>query len=297
MIGTNLAHYEVLARIGAGGMGEVYRARDLRLDREVAIKILPSGMTSGPEQRERLQREARMLAALNHPNIVTVYSVEEEAETHFVTMELLEGETLDAIVAKGSVPEELFIDLALQLLDAMRAAHGKGIIHRDLKLSNVMITAGRRLKVLDFGLAKVFLFDEPKGLPSEEKTLSTPLLTQPGVILGTISYLSPEQAQGKEVDHRSDIFSLGIILYEMATGRHPFPGENAVRIISSILRDAPAPFDEVPWLCRLRPVLERCLEKDPNRRYQQVSDIARDLVTLREEPTAALREARSTQDL
>ena len=297
MIGTNLAHYEVVAKIGAGGMGEVFRAHDLRLDREVAIKILPSGMPSGPEQRERLQREARMLASLNHPNIVTIYSVEEAAGTHFVTMELLEGKSLDAVVAKGGLPEEQFMGLALQLLDAMQAAHGKGVVHRDLKLANIMITGGQRLKVLDFGLAKVFLGEAPKGLPSEEKTLATPLLTQPGAILGTISYFSPEQAQGKEVDHRSDIFSLGIILYEMATGRHPFPGDNAAGIISSILRDAPAPVGDTPWLWRLRPVIERCLEKDPDRRYQQVSDITNDLVRLREQPTADSSERRSTPDL
>ena len=157
MIGRKLAHYEVLARIGAGGMGEVYRARDLRLQREVAIKILPSELPSSWEERERLKREARTLATLNHPNIVTVYSVEEADGTHFVTMELLDGETLDKIVAVGGLSQERFTSLALQLLDAMRAAHGQGVVHRDLKPGNIMITAEQRLKVLDFGLAKVFL--------------------------------------------------------------------------------------------------------------------------------------------
>ena len=297
MIGRKLAHYEVLNRIGAGGMGEVYRARDLRLQREVAIKILPSEMSSGSEERARLQREARTLAALNHSNIVTVYSVEEEAGTHFVTMELLEGETLDKILAGGALPQERFIGLALQLLDAMRAAHGQGVVHRDLKPGNIMITAHQRLKVLDFGLAKVFLGGTAKGPSSEQKDLST-RVTQPGMILGTVSYFSPEQAQGKDVDHRSDIFSLGIILYEMSTGRHPFPGGSVAEIISSILRDAPAPIGDhaVPWLLQMRPVIRRCLEKDPARRYQGVSDIVDDLITLHENPTAIL-ETRGAEDL
>lgn len=294
MIGRNLAHYEILAKIGAGGMGEVYRARDLRLQREVAIKILPSDLPSGWEERERLKREARTLAALNHPNIVTVYSVEEVDGTHFVTMELLDGQTLDNIVAGGGLPKERFIALALQLLDAMRAAHGQGVVHRDLKPGNIMITGEQRLKVLDFGLAKVFPGEAAKSLPAEHEEHSTCFLTQSGSILGTIPYFSPEQAQGKPVDHRSDIFSLGIILYEMSTGRHPFPGESAAEIISSILRDAPAPIGnrETPWLLHMHPVIERCLHKDPMRRYQQVSEIASDVMSLREEPTALLETGR-----
>src|SRR5262245_14034946 len=237
MIDRKLCHYEVLAKIGAGGMGEVYRARDLRLEREVAIKILPSGTSCGLEEIERLQREAKTLAALNHPNIVTVYSVEQDAETHFVTMELLDGETLDKIVAGGGLSQERFNGLALQLLDAMRAAHGQDVVHRDLKPGNIMITSDQRLKVLDFGLAKV---GAAEGSPTLLGDFST-RITQPGSILGTIAYLSPGQAQWKEVDHRSDIFSLGIILHEMSLGRHPFPGGSAAEIISSILRDAPAP--------------------------------------------------------
>ena len=298
MIGRKLAHYEVLARIGAGGMGEVYRARDLRLQREVAIKILPSELPAGWEERERLKHEARTLAALNHPNIVTVYSVEEVEGIHFVTMELLDGQTLDKIVAGRGLPQERFMGLALQLLDAMRAAHGQGVVHRDLKPGNIMITGEQRLKVLDFGLAKVSLNEAGKSPSSEQEDHTTRLHTQPGLILGTISYLSPEQAQGKPVDHRSDIFSLGIILHEMSAGRHPFPGESAAEIISSILRDAPPPIgdQEARWLLHLRPVIERCLEKDPARRYQQVSDIVGDLMSLREEPTAFV-ETRNAEDL
>jgi hypothetical protein len=276
-------------------MGEVYRARDRKLQREIAIKILPSGLASGAEEQERLRREARTLAALNHPNIVTVYSVEEAAGTHFVTMELLAGETLATILARGALPEERFLGLALQLLDAMREAHAQGVVHRDLKPGNIMITAGERLKVLDFGLASVAA--QAVGGSSAED-LST-RLTQPGMVLGTIAYLSPEQAEGKPVDHRSDIFSLGIVLYEMSVGRHPFAGASGAAMVSSILRDAPAPFGErdAPWLRRLRGVLERCLEKDPSRRYQQVAEIIQDLNRLKAGmPTASLATS-STADL
>jgi len=298
MIGKKVAHYEVLARIGAGGMGEVYRALDLRLQREVAIKILPSELASSSDERERLKREARTLAALNHPNIVTVYSVEQEAGTHFVIMELLDGETLDRIVPKGGLSQERFLDLALQLLDAMRAAHRQGVVHRDLKPANIMITSDQRLKVLDFGLAKFFLDGTAEGSSSKQKDLSTRYLTQPGFILGTISYLSPEQAQGRPLDGRSDIFSLGIIFYQMITGRHPFPGENSATIISSILRDTPAPIgdSEALWLRRMHRILERCLQKDPEQRYQQVSDIIDDLIALPGAPSAS-GVTKSAQDL
>ena len=280
MIGKKLAHYEVLARIGAGGMGEVYRARDLKLQREVAIKILPSALTPGSHERERLKQEARTLAALNHPNIVTVYSVEEEDGIHFVTMELLEGESLDAIVTSG-LTRERFIDLTLQLLDAMGAAHKRGVVHRDLKPANIMITSDGRLKVLDFGIAKVFPGESPTSAYADKQDLATRLVTQPGLVVGTISYLSPEQAQGQPVDRRSDIFSLGIILYQMCTGRHPFPGASAAMIISSILRDAPTPIgDSKPWFGSMRPIIERCLEKNPDKRYQEVSEIIDDLNAL-----------------
>lgn len=297
MIGSKVAHYEVLSRIGAGGMGEVYRARDLRLDREVAIKFLPSELPSGAEQVERLKREAKTLAALNHPNIVTVYSVEEDAGTHFVTMELLEGETLHALVAKGRMSPERFIDLALQLLKGISAAHKQGVVHRDLKPANIMITGDQRLKVLDFGIAKVFP-GETSSSSSGQKDFSTQLFTQPGLIMGTIAYLSPEQAQGQPIDHRSDIFNLGIVLYQMGTCRHPFPGENAATIITSILRDAPAPIgeNEAPWLRRMRRIIERCLEKNPEQRYQQVSDIIDDLQGLQGDATAYIG-ARGTEDL
>jgi serine/threonine protein kinase len=298
MMGRRIAHYEVLAKIGAGGMGEVYRARDLRLQREVAIKFLSSALPAGSEERERLKREARALASLNHPNIVTVYSVEEEDGTHFVTMELLEGEALDTIVSRGRLPQKSFIDLALQLLEAIRAAHKQGIVHRDLKPSNIIVTSDRRVKVLDFGIAKVFACETEQTSSSEQGNLSTRMYTKPGVIMGTIAYFSPEQAQGQRVDHRSDIFSLGIVLYQMSTGRHPFPGENSATIVSSILRDTPAPIAEAeaPWLGGMRGILDRCLEKDPEKRYQDVSDIIDDVISLQAEATATVR-AESTADL
>src|SRR5215471_7230496 len=275
MIGKKIAHYEVVEKIGAGGMGEVYRARDLKLEREVAIKILSSELPSGSMERERLKREARTLATLNHPNIVTVYSVEEDDGIQFVTMELLNGESLDRVLTKGSLTKEQFLDVATQLLDAIRAAHKQGVVHRDLKPANIVITGDQRVKVLDFGIAKLF---PAKSSSAELQDLSTQLITQPGIILGTIAYFSPEQAQGQHFDHRSDIFSLGIIFYQMCTGRHPFPGVSSAAVITSILRDAPAPFENRdPWLILMRPIIERCLEKDVGKRYQQVSDIIDEL--------------------
>jgi len=289
MIGRRIAHYEILGKIGAGGMGEVYRARDLNLQREVAIKILPSEMPAGTDERERLKREARTLAALNHPNIVTVYSVEEHDGVHFVTMELLEGESLDKTLTKGSFAKEQFVDLATQLLEAMRAAHKQGVVHRDLKPANIVVTSDQRLKVLDFGIAKTFPGESAKGASPEPQDLSTRFLTQPGVILGTISYFSPEQAQGQKIDHRSDIFSLGIVLYQMCTGRHPFPAHSTAAVITSILRDAPAAFENPdPWLIRMRPIIERCLEKSVEARYQQVSDILDDFKLLRQQSSSSI---------
>ncbi|HEY8228734.1 MAG TPA: protein kinase [Pyrinomonadaceae bacterium] len=277
MLGKKIAHYEITAKIGSGGMGEIYRARDLKLQREVAIKILPSAMSPASGERERLKHEARTLAALNHPNIVTVYSVEEDNGVDFVTMELLEGEPLDKVMTHGFLTEERFTNLARQLLEAMQAAHKEGVVHRDLKPANIIITADQRIKVLDFGIAKVFPLASTKS-SSVETEDSTRFLTQPGMILGTISYFSPEQAQGQRVDHRSDIFSLGIVLYQMCSGRHPFIGDSAVSVVTSILRDAPAPFENSDaWLTRVRPVIERCLEKNPDQRYQQVSEIIDDL--------------------
>ena len=298
MIGRKITHYEVLAKIGAGGMGEVYRARDLELERNVAIKILPSTLSSGSEEQKRLKREARALAALNHPNIVTVYSVEEEDGIHFVTMELIEGQPLNKILIDGTLSEDQFVNLATQLLDAMRVAHKQGIVHRDLKPANIVITGDQRIKVLDFGIAKVSPHESVNNPSSKSEDLSTRLLTQPGLILGTISYFSPEQAQGQPIDHRSDIFSLGIVLYQMCIGRHPFPGDSTASVITSILRDAPAPFDDPePWQARMRPLIERCLEKDIEKRYQQVSEIIDDLTSLCREATSPLGRARPTTDL
>lgn len=261
-------------------MGEVYRARDLKLGREVAIKFLPSE-AAGFDERERLKREAKTLAALNHPNIVTVYSVEEDNGVHFVTMELVEGEPLDKIVTKGVLKKDRFLHLSAQLLEAVRAAHQQGIVHRDLKPANIVITQDDRVKVLDFGIAKIIPLTSAPMSSMEAQDLSTRLLTQPGSILGTISYLSPEQAQGNQIDHRSDLFSLGIVLYEMCTGRHPFPAGSTAGVITCILRDAPAPFENPDlWLTQVRPMIERCLEKSVEARYQQVSEIIDDLKAL-----------------
>jgi TolB-like protein/Flp pilus assembly protein TadD len=266
--GRRLGAYEILGLLGAGGMGEVYRATDTRLGREVALKVLPPEMASGPERLVRFQREAKALAALDHPGIVTVHSVEEADGVHFLTMQLVEGQPLDKIIPEGGMPVDQLATVGTGLAEALIAAHERGIVHRDLKPGNAMLTDTGRVKVLDFGLAKT------AGAFSGEATDPT-LQTREGLVLGTMPYMSPEQVSGRPVDHRTDIFSLGVMLYELASGRRPFAGESPVELGSAILRDTP------PDLTTLRPglphgltrVISRCLEKDPAARFPSMRDV------------------------
>jgi TolB-like protein/Tfp pilus assembly protein PilF len=259
-------------------MGEVFRARDSRLDRDVAIKVLPAAMAHDPDRLARLQREARALAALNHPHIVTIYSVEEANGIHFLTMELIEGQPLARLIGQSGLPVAQIVAIARALADALAAAHEKGIVHRDLKPANVMVTHDGRAKVLDFGLAK-----DLNGCGPDDTTLNPLGNTQAGEVMGTPGYMSPEQISCLPLDHRTDIFSLGVVLHEMATGQRPFKGNSPGELISSILRDDPAPVtDSRPDLPGdLARIIRRCLEKDPHRRLQTARDVGnefRDLV-------------------
>jgi serine/threonine protein kinase len=277
-LGDKLGRYQILGPIGAGGMGEVYRARDPRLDREVAIKVLPAEMALDSDRLARFQREARVLASLNHAHIVTIFSVEETNGMHFLTMELVEGQTLSSLIQANGLPIEQIVEIAGALADALAAAHEKGIVHRDLKPANVMITPDGRVKVLDFGLAK-----DVSGGGSGDVTLTSFGNTQSGTMVGTPAYMSPEQIFGRPLDHRADIFSLGVVLHEMATGRWPFEGNSPGELFSAILRDDPTPVTESrPDLPGdLARIIRRCLEKDPRHRVQTARDVAnefRDLV-------------------
>jgi Tol biopolymer transport system component len=281
MIGRTLLHYRILDRLGRGGMGEVYAAFDSRLSRRVALKILPPEVAGDPERQRRFEREARAIAALNHPNIVTVYSVENTEGTRFITMELVEGETLAELIPKAGLPLESFLSLAIPLADALSSAHEQGITHRDLKPTNVMVTSEGLVKVLDFGLAKIH-HQAADPMLSE---LATQSMTQAGRILGTVSYMSPEQAEGKAVDRRADVFTLGIVFYEMLTGRHPFRGPSSAATLSAILKDTPRSVTELnPNLPReLGKTVKRCLSKDPGRRYQSCLDLRNELQDMQEE--------------
>ncbi|MCG6928670.1 MAG: serine/threonine-protein kinase, partial [Acidobacteria bacterium] len=279
--GTRLGPYEILVPLGAGGMGEVYRARDPRLKRDVALKVLPAELASEPERLERFQREAETLAALNHPHIVTIFSVEEADDTRFLTMELVEGKTLSKVIPGGGLSLSRFFQIAIPLTEAVSAAHEKGIIHRDLKPGNVMVSEEARVKVLDFGLAKL-----REGARGEVDTESpTEPATGPGRIMGTAPYMSPEQVQGKALDHRSDVFALGIMLYEMATGERPFAGDTFADVASSILKDTPASVTErnADLPRDLGKLIKHCLEKEPKKRFQSTLDLANELEELRRE--------------
>ncbi|MCM3875683.1 MAG: protein kinase [Thermoanaerobaculia bacterium] len=288
--GTRLGAYEILSPLGAGGMGEVYRARDLRLARDVAVKVLPEDFLEGEERKARFEREARILASLNHPGIAAIHSFEEIGGRHLLVMELVEGDDLAVRLASGPLPLEETLSFARQIAEALEAAHEKGIVHRDLKPANVMVTKNGRVKVLDFGLAKVAASGDGARVDSQ---LPTDMRTQEGVVMGTVPYMSPEQVQGRPVDHRTDIFSLGVILYEMASGRRPFQGDSSAELISSILRDAPRPVDEIRagLPAPLGGLIGRCLEKDRGRRYATARELAVDLGHLQRDPTSPTKPA------
>ena len=257
-------------------MGEVYRATDTKLGRDVALKVLPAEMASNPERLARFQREARAVAALNHPQIVTLYSVEEADGVHFLTMELVEGQPLDKQIPANGLPVERIFEIATALAEALAAAHEKGIVHRDLKPGNVMVAKDGRVKVLDFGLAKITARE--KAMPSDSE-LSTAVKTREGIVMGTVAYMSPEQLQGRTVDHRTDIFSLGIMMYEMASGQRPFQGASSAELASAILRDTPQPLGEIrtDLPADLERIVRLCMEKNPRRRFQSALDIYNEL--------------------
>jgi Tol biopolymer transport system component len=280
--GTRLAHYEILALLGAGGMGEVYRARDTKLQRDVALKVLPPDTAADPERRQRFEREARAVAALNHPSIVTIHSVDDVDGRLFLTMELVDGQPLSELIRPGGLPLDQLLAIATPLADAVSAAHARGITHRDLKPANVMVTPTRQVKVLDFGLAKLL----DASLVTDTMATEAPeVITGQGKILGTIAYMAPEQAEGKPVDARSDIFSLGVMLYEMATGERPFKGDTSVSTLAAIMRDTPKSVTEVnPAIPKeLGRVIRRALSKDPERRQQTGKDLRNELDEIRKD--------------
>src|SRR5512141_3251193 len=271
--GTRLGPYEILSLLGAGGMGEVWRARDTRVDRAVALKVLPEEFFESEERRKRFEREAKLLASLNHPGIATLYSFEEIPSsspslpgTHILVMELLEGETLRERLRGGPLAPRKAVDVAVQMAKALAAAHEKGIVHRDLKPENVFLTKGERVKVLDFGLAKLSRREEVV----ETQTVSA--LTEAGAVFGTVGYMSPEQVRGEQVDHRSDIFSFGTIVFEMLSGTNPFRAPTAPESMTAILKaEPPLPEGLSPGLAR---IVTRCLEKKRDERFQSSRDLA-----------------------
>src|SRR5438093_13052933 len=283
-VGTRFGAYEILSDLGVGGMGEVYRARDTKLGRSVAIKVLPDTFAADPERIARFEREAKMLAALNHPHIAALYGMEESAGRHFLVMELVEGETLAERLQRGAMPIEETLKIAHQIVEALEAAHEKGIVHRDLKPANVKVTPDDQVKVLDFGLAKALETERGVSELTHSPTLSL-MATEAGLILGTAAYMSPEQAKGFPADQRSDVFSFGVVLYEMLTGRQPFQGEPAPDILASVLVRDPDLQSLPPNLNpRLHDLLRRCLEKNPKRRWQAIGDVRAEIETIAADP-------------
>ena len=264
--GTRLGPYEILSPLGAGGMGEVYRAKHIKLRRDVAIKVLPREFASDAERLQRFEREARSASALNHPNIVTIYDIAEHEGTTYIAMELVEGRTLRELLADGPLPVAKTIALATQICDGLGKAHAAGIVHRDLKPDNVMVTDDGLVKILDFGLAK----PTARGAGGDSKVATVTKATAAGVIVGTAYYMSPEQAAGSPLDHRSDQFSFGVVLYELLCGQRPFEGSSVAAVISAILRDTPSPLRslrrDLPK--ELERIVERCLDKNPEKRYR-----------------------------
>ena len=286
-ISQTISHYHILDKLGSGGMGVVWKARDTRLDRFVALKFLPAAKMSDPERKRRFVQEAKAASALNHPNIITIYDIDQADGADFIAMEFVPGKALEQVIPRKGLRLNEALQYAIQVADALAAAHAAGIVHRDLKPGNIMVSESGCAKVLDFGLAKLI---ERRGVSAlaRTETLAEAPQTEEGMVVGTVSYMSPEQAEGKKVDARSDIFSFGAMLYEMVTGRRAFTGDSTLSILSAILRDEPKPVAEIilGFPRELDRIVTRCLQKDPNRRYQHAGDLKIDLQHVAEELAA-----------